>query len=58
MQLYSWDFDGAVPKFRSAAESVQFPAGGTYTVSLNIENGCNQSDQVSYEVAVTDLTML
>ena len=52
---YSWDFGIASPSVStSATQSVIFPSGGTYSVSLSVENGCNEIDVITQNVSIGD----
>jgi PKD repeat protein len=52
---YSWDFGNASPSAStSATQSVVFPSAGTYSVSLSVENGCNESDLITQNVIIED----
>lgn len=56
---YSWDFTTGTPGTSSIqAETVTFPSAGTYTVTLTVNNGCSETDNISYDVVIEDCDYL
>ncbi len=57
--LYSWTFPSGSPATSTnATEYVSFSADGTYTVELEVQNGCGDNDIITQTITVDDCDFL
>lgn len=51
---WEWDFGDLTPTSPLKDTNHDYSAGGTYTVTLTVTDGLDQTDEVSHDVTVTD----